>query len=666
MAVANPKTNLLDTLANEVGVGRLDGLEEAGQIALTPYLSLACSLLYMMGADGELEAQESSQLQAVLGGDQAVLSYALRYVQSVPVDQFFATASELLSVKDKWCILTNVCDALLSDGRADRAELALFSKMTTSWGIRATQFEPYFKILALKNDKSVLGKYTGVKDERQPMTSHFALAIALLYMLTADGSIGANEVGQLETVIGEFEGLQNVALKYVRSVKLKQFLDEASVLLQQEQKLYILMNVCDCMLSDGEVARLEDKLFLNILTAFGFTEKTFARYFQVLETKNFKPFDTRGFKNHVNHERLMGNEDGAGITFKNELNDVNGTGSKGLLEAANQGAWAGAVGNSEMGQFIARTMDDNIQSVSDDFENQDNVVQVGLNATDGLNLQKVGDSETVQNRQSIDGASPADNLQKIDEGSSNANRQQIEADGDAANRQLIGADGAGLNLQTIDVEASELHRETLPPEVRLQNIHEVAEEVNHRLDRFEVAHSSFLQIGRTQKFTDAFVPIESESSDLNRQLLNASYARMGLDFPAANSVSDSKDDRSPNDTSPEVSEISALNVVSTSSKGASAVMPGDPVSVRSKERRSGIANQSGQANLGLYRGRGFVYVQVVVAAFAIAFAAPIEKRSMFGRSAAGPLVVVPITTPDSMDLHHGIDPEILPVQALTR
>jgi len=84
MAVANLKTNLLDTLKSDVGVPE----DEAEQIFLTPYLALACSLLYMIASDGELEAQESSQLQAVLGGDKAVLSYALRYVQSVPVAQF--------------------------------------------------------------------------------------------------------------------------------------------------------------------------------------------------------------------------------------------------------------------------------------------------------------------------------------------------------------------------------------------------------------------------------------------------------------------------------------------------------------------------------------------------------------------------------------------------
>lgn len=514
MAVANLKSDLLETLKSDAEVAALDGGE---QIFLTPYLALACGLLYMMASDGELEAQESSQLQAVLGGDKAVLSYALRYVQSVPVEQFFATASEMLSVKDKWCILTNVCDALLADGHADRAELALFAQMTKAFGVHESQFESYFKILELKNDKSVLGRYAGVKDDRQPMTPHFALAIALLYMLTSDGSIGAQEVGQLEAAIGEFDGLQNVALKYVRSVKLKQFLDEAAAMLKPEQKIYILTNVCDSMLSDGEVANLEDKLFLNMLTAFGYTEKTFARYLQVLETKNFKPFDTSAFKNRVTHERVTGVDDADGVLFKNEL-----------AEAANQGVWVGSAANTEMSQFIARTMDDNIQSVSDDFENQGNVVKVGQNATDGLNLQKIGDGDSAANRQRAGESDPADNLQKLEASASEANRQTIDGAVSIANHQLIGSDGTGVNLQAIDVDADGTHREAISPEVRAQNIQVVAEEVNHRLDRFEVAHSQFLQIGRTQKFTDAFVPIEHDASDLNRQLVDESFARMGL------------------------------------------------------------------------------------------------------------------------------------------
>jgi len=557
---------------------------------------------------------------------------------------------------------------LLADGHADRAELALFAQMTKAFGVREAQFEPYFKILALKNDKSVLGKYAGVKDERQPMTPHFALAIALLYMLTSDGSIGTQEVGQLEAAIGEFEGLQNVALKYVRSVKLKQFLDEASALLKPEQKIYILTNVCDSMLSDGEVAHLEDKLFLSMLTAFGFTEKTFARYWQVLETKNFKPFDTSTFKNHVTHERLTGGDEEAGITFKNELIDADSAKVYDLPEAANQGVWVGAVADSEMSQFIARTMSDNIQSVSDDFENQSNVVKVGLNATDGLNLQTLEDDAAAQNRQRIDGAGLADNVQQIDLSAQEANRQQIESIDTITNRQSIGLDRVDTHLETLDVDVSDLHREVIPPEVRLQNIHEVAEEVNHRLDRFESAHFSFLQIGRTQKFNDAFVLIEDDASDMNRQLVNASFARLGLAFSPpqtdAGAVADValevqesvKEEREIHDGS--VVTVAAATHIEAPTTNTVATGSVNPVHLVNKRVRSREAR--------VLRGRGFVYVQWAVATFAIAFAAPIETRMSLGRSVMGPLITVPALTSELIDERHLFESELSSVQEPAR
>jgi uncharacterized tellurite resistance protein B-like protein len=621
MAAEKLQTNLLETLKSDIGVADIGGSE---QIFLTPYLALACGLLYMMASDGALEAEESSQLQAVLGGDEAVLSYALRYVQTVPVDQFFLSASELLSVKDKWCILTNVCDALLSDGHADRAELTLFAQMIKAFGLRTEQFEPYFKILSLKNDKSVLGRYAGVKEERQPMTPHFALAIALLYMLTADGSIGVQEVGQLEAVIGEFDGLQNVALKYVRSVKLKQFLDEAAALLKPEQKIYILTNVCDSMLSDGEVAHLEDKVFLSMLTAFGFTEKAFARYLKVLETKNFKPFDTSAFKNRVTHDRVSGRDDADGVVFKNELAD-----------AASQSALPKGADDTAMSQFIARTMQENIQSVSDDFGSQSNVVKVGLNATDGLNRQGLGESDSnPKNQQRIDDVEQVENLQKVQASTQDANRQAIDFDSAARNQQLVAVNVNGANRQTMDADAVGLHREALDPEVRAQNIHEVVGVVNLRLDRFEVDHHRFLQIGRAQKFTDDFVLVEEDASSVNRQLVDASFVRMGIEFSSETLFADA-DDMDGKAGLSKMGEVSKVNVGNVPAVIQAAEWHG--VESQNANRLGDSHFFNGTARLTA-RYRKFAYVQFFVATVALVFAAPISTKTTFGRAFAGPLI----------------------------
>jgi len=639
MAVANQQIKLLEALKDDIGVAEGERTE---QIFLTPYLALACGLLYLMAADGKLEAEESSQLQAVLGGDKEVLGYALRYVESVPIEQFFAVSSELLSVKDKWCILTNVCDALLSDGRADASELALFSQMTKAFGVSDAQFEPYFRILKLKNDKSVLGRYVGVRDERQPMTPHFALAISLLYMLTADGSIGEQEVGQLEAVIGEFEGLQNVALKYVRTVKLKQFLDEASALLRPEQKIYILTNVCDSMLSDGEVAPLEDKLFINMLSAFEFTEKTFARYLQVLETKNLKPFDASGFENHVTHDRMISGDDAHGVVFKNERSDAHAGGMASDASGVAEGVWVGAANDTVMSQFIARTMQENIQSVSDDFENQNNVVKVALNATDGLNLQNVEGDDATRNRQRIDDLAASVNVQTIDAASQVKNQQKIDSDSLDPNSQLLVVDGSGTNRQAIEQDAHRMHRENLSVEVRAQNIQEVVEVVNHRLDRFETEHHSFLQIGRGQKFSDDFVLIEDDASGVNRQLVNGASTRLGLGFTAAAASSGgavAEAQESTLEASRSYSVNSQIQPVSVDLRGHAQVAV---LSVVKGKRWAGFSGYVGKVRWMSHRRR-FNYVQVAVATLAIVFAAPIGTQTISARSAAGTLIKAPIS-----------------------
>ena len=643
MATAHLSVNLLDDLKSEVALTNVD---DGVEIVLTPYLTLACGLLYMVASDGDLGAVESSHLQSVLGGDEVVLQYALRYVQTVPLDQFLSDAPEVLSAKDKWCILANVCDALLSDGRADREELKLFAQMTQAFGIEEAQFEPYFKILALKNDKLVLGRYTGVKDERQPMTPHFALAISLLYMLTADGSIGRQEIGQLEAVIGEFSGLQNVALKYVRSVKLKPFLDEASALLTPDQKLYILVNVCDSMMSDGAVARLEDKVFLSMLTAFGYTEKAFEIYLRVLETKCFKPFDTSKFVNGVAHSRLTGVAKEEGVLFENaqSTRDDGLVIAKGVADvAANQAVWSGPMDESAMGAFITRTMEDNVQNVSDSFESQDHVIQVADNATDALNLQKVdGGPLGAKNRQTVASEALDPNRQQVDSGRVAENLQTIDSDAASDNRQLLAQDGATLNVQIIEAEPEVTNRVQIDAQAQLKNIHEVVEEVHGRLDKFERDHFSFLQIGRAHRFDDAFALLEEDTSSANWQMLDASFARMGLnavDAPAGTT-------KTPLPAMHGL-PVAAVDVPGSTAPVASAhvgsVLACSPQSASS----CGQSHRPHGAALLWQRAVKVGYSKLLFGCAAVAFASPIDIQTPVRRVVAGPLVVLP-ATPDAL------------------
>lgn len=607
---ALPQTQATTVLDNLDGSAESVGIAVGEQVRLTPYLTLACALLYMMASDGHLGEQESSHLQGVLGGDDKVLAYALHYVQSVPLEKFLIDAPEVLSTKDKWCILTNVSDALLADGDADEAELALLSQLISAFGVPEKAFKTSLTILKLKNDKSILGPYKGVKEDRQAMTPHFALAASLLYMLTADGSIGAEEIGQLEAVIGEFEGLQNVALKYVRSVKLKPFLDEARATLKREQKLYILTNVCDSMLADGSVARLEDKVFLAMVNAFGFDERSFAPYYQVFETKNFKPFEC-SFKNRAVFQQ--------GTSAGAEKIDLNAPDL-----AANQGIWASLrVGDADMGSAISQTMQENIQSVENSFGDQANVVLVALNATDAFNLQKIEAEALNASRVKIDG--------EADDG---LNRQILTNDQKSGNRQSIDQDSNALNRQGLSVDVSAQHFEELDTEARVQNIFEVVGEVNERLDHFERQHLSFLQVGRAQRYDDSFAPIDEDQSQTNRQRVDGVQTERN-EAQRASSL----------DLGSEVSVFSA----ETSQQAQTSFVPSKlhvnsmSVGNESAKRHQQTSHASSSATSMVSQRRGFHltrlnYMQLVTAFATLMFAMPISTKTSLSRMAVGPLV----------------------------
>jgi len=613
-------------------------------IFLTPNLVLVCAVLYMMASDGEIDAQESSQLQTVLGSNSEVFKYGLRYVQSVHLSQFLKDAPEVLSTRDKWCILTNVCDALLSDGRMEEAELKMFEQMVVSFGLTSEQFEPYFKLLRLKNDKGVLGSYSLKYSNNTPeITPHFALAVSLLYMLTADGSIGTEEIGQLEAVIGEFEGLQAAALKYVRSTKLKPFLKLVVPLLSVEQKLYILTNVCDSMMADGNVAALEDKVFVTILTAFEFNEASFANYFQVLEVKNVKPFDTSTFKNVTSHSRAFKGEDEEGIQFENDLSSAANESFSlaGIDPPAGQGSWNLSSTSKSMGAQISRTMQDNIQSVSDDFGSQDNVVKVAQNATDDLNLQKINNDAQALNRQTIAQDDVSANRQVIKQHGEDLNRQAIAQDSVDSNRQKVTDTNVALNRQTIEgqitpsnrlaicLEGLDPNRQQIDVETRAQNIHAITDHVREKLDRFEVQNYDFLQVGRKARFNDSFAAIEMESAQgVNRQLVNESIARNEVIFPTPDAIDASSQTQSLLEHSESLESISRSSQLTINASDV-----GHPADIRvSLALRTAIKRG----------GIGFGLIKAVVASATIAFASPIDVKVLMGRVAAGPLITLPV------------------------
>ncbi|WP_353571563.1 TerB family tellurite resistance protein [Candidatus Albibeggiatoa sp. nov. BB20] len=135
-------------------------------------------------------------------------------------------------------------------------------------------------------------------DSSAEMTPHLAFATSLIYMMSADGHIENEEVGQLLSVLGgENQGgaigvgannrkLLERALKYAQSNAPEQFFTEIVPILSDAQKMCILTNILDSSLSDGSAASQEQELFAQFLKAFSVSEERFAPFFEVIALKN--------------------------------------------------------------------------------------------------------------------------------------------------------------------------------------------------------------------------------------------------------------------------------------------------------------------------------------------------------------------------------------------
>ena len=137
-------------------------------ITMTPNLAFVSALLYMIASDGVIQNEEIGQLLAVLGGEEGkdgevtvgrnnerLLRSAQAYVELNSLQVFIEESDKILNDVQKMCILINICDSLLSDGKAEAEEQKMFNDMLIGYGISENRFQPYFEFLLLKNDRTV-------------------------------------------------------------------------------------------------------------------------------------------------------------------------------------------------------------------------------------------------------------------------------------------------------------------------------------------------------------------------------------------------------------------------------------------------------------------------------------------------------------------------------
>ena len=483
-------------------------------IQLTPMLSLAVALLYMMTADGDIEEHESSQLQAVLGGNDEALELAMEYVETWPLTQFLKESPPQLTEADRLCILCNACDSVMSDGKIESAELAMFQQMSEAFGVSAQAFAPYFKAIEFKNNKSILGPYDPESVNAVIIKPHLAMAAAIIYMMSADGKIAKEEIGQLKLMIGEFEGLQTTAMKYVRNFKMSQFLKESAPYLNDEQKLLILTVIFDAMQSDGQVEDYELDLFKTIQKAFGIKDDAFQSLASAMTTKNIKPFGLDVIDPKAIHKRRAKRKprsDGGLFSFKKSADQSDPTDQR-HLKGSSAGAWQADGSVDAKGNIIQQTLDSNIQDVSESFKNQADIDLIS------------------------DNAKQKDQQPKLARDASTDNIQNIQSDGAKANIQGIPTDASKANMQGIDVQALKSNNQGLP----VDRYNDIMAEIDHdsRMESLQAEikylHEKLDQVKPTKQFVSLDtlfsrksqkqeVQIGKDANDENIQLIQANH-----------------------------------------------------------------------------------------------------------------------------------------------
>ncbi|MBK1658674.1 tellurite resistance TerB family protein [Paracraurococcus ruber] len=133
---------------------------QSASLDLTPRTCMVVSLIYCMGADGEMDEEEIGHLVSVLGrgATRAQLDAALRYVRATQPAQFLADSNARLRPEQKLCIILNMIDSAMSDGEAEQGEQQLVMQFSQAWGVPQTDLEGHFRTLVAKNDRSVLDR----------------------------------------------------------------------------------------------------------------------------------------------------------------------------------------------------------------------------------------------------------------------------------------------------------------------------------------------------------------------------------------------------------------------------------------------------------------------------------------------------------------------------
>ena len=132
----------------------------AAPLEVTPRRALVISLIYCMGADGEIDPEEVGHLISVLGRNatREELDRCFKHARNTPAEKFLQEAVPKLDDAQRLCILLNMIDSAMADGEAEPGERDLIVRFQQAFEFDDSKLEPYFRTLVAKNERSILDR----------------------------------------------------------------------------------------------------------------------------------------------------------------------------------------------------------------------------------------------------------------------------------------------------------------------------------------------------------------------------------------------------------------------------------------------------------------------------------------------------------------------------
>jgi uncharacterized tellurite resistance protein B-like protein len=125
------------------------------------------------------------------------------------------------------------------------------------------------------------------------LTPAIAFMVSLTHMAGADGVYLEEEEGSLAAFLPRhglgamsYDELLDRTEDYLQTTSFAEFLAEAPPILNQEQKLCILLNMLDSSLADGVEAPEETDVFCQFLQAFQISQEQIAPLIQAIRIKH--------------------------------------------------------------------------------------------------------------------------------------------------------------------------------------------------------------------------------------------------------------------------------------------------------------------------------------------------------------------------------------------